>query len=405
MRHHSKSMRKVLTREARLVRERALAAREAGLQKALFESRKKQPQAENLFEKYLLPYSTHFVNHVDRDVFTTKSQSPARRVMELVKKSFGKYRVCPQLSAVWIRDIEVPRPAGYIHHTRFDNRLIQTRPTQIDGVDFRLWYICVANGGSLYKEHTKKWLTRSETHTLLNCPHDLSIEQLVVYSIAKTFQPQDGLALRIARSKLANMRFTEFLKTVIYFYAKNVPASIDELNDTLDFILDKHNRREPGRPAFTLSGFTLESLKKRTQDWHYELRRARVMGEMSWDGVALNDESMDKRGELLTDLTKHDRIKWHMTQLKTAKALASEGTTMRHCVFSYKRGCSEGTMSIWSLAREEDGIITKKVTVELSNRGEVVQARGVANRPMKPEERHIVSLWCRRNWLTIGSYV
>lgn len=47
-------------------------------------------------------------------------------------------------------------------------------------------------------------------------------------------------------------------------------------------------------------------------------------------------------------------------------------------------------------------MITKKVTLELRNDGSIVQARGVANRIMKAEERHIVKTWASRNGLYLA---
>jgi hypothetical protein len=206
--------------------------------------------------------------------------------------------------------------------------------------------------------------------------------------------------LRIARSKINEVYFSEFNKSVVYFFAKNPPKSIEEINDLFDFIM--YRQREyaeiQGHAPFTMNGFTLESLRRKCQDWHYELRRINEMGSYSWEGAEIPDSIIETKGN------HGGAIKWHFTQIKTSKALAAEGTAMRHCVYSYRDRCLRNEVYIWSLARQDEfgGCITRKVTLELRNDGCIVQARGVANRVMKAEERNLVKTWANRNGLHLS---
>ena len=334
----------------------------------------------------LLPYKDYFINDGFNYEFKTKSQNRDKRLLELTRHVFAKYRVAPQLANVWTRKTDVNAP-----------RFGQYRARSTIAEDFTLWYICVAQGGSLYKEHAKKYLTKKEVHTFLTCGHELSIEQSMVFATAMTFAPNEGTALRLARSKLSEQTFTDFLKTVIYFFAKNLPNSVDEVNDLTDFILARHREREENRPLFTMNGHTLDSLRKKCKDWHYELRRIKVMGTHSWAGAPLPDEIMETRSEHGTN------VRWHFNQIKSSKALAAEGTHMRHCVYSYRDRCIRSEVYIWSLSREEyAGAISKKVTIELRNNGSIIQARGTANRIMKADERHVVNLWARKHDLQVN---
>ena len=395
---------KQVKREERL-RKKSVAATKLAASISALEAYKKKPVASSLpITIFLQPFRHQFINPIDNYTFKTKSQSDERRFLELVKHAFAKYKTPHQLFGAWIQyyhdmpkftsatALGLANTVGYHHHS---NKTFWCQ-----------WYITVAQGGSLYKEHAKPYMTKNEVHTFLNTSYDLSLEQLMVFSIAKTFVANDGIALRIAKTKLDDhvcsgpQNKVEFIKTVIYFFAKNPPATINEANDLLDFILFKYNAmiNELDHPHFTMAGQTLESLRKKTTDWHYALRRIKDMGNHNWEGAPINDETYHLKNEFGVV------INWHFTQIKNSKALAAEGNTMRHCVYSYRDSCSRNELSIWSLSREEKaGVVTKKVTIELKNNGHIVQARGVGNRALKNDERRALELWAKNNYLTIAA--
>jgi hypothetical protein len=378
---------------------------------ALFSNHNKKAKEEKpafdmiTFVDILSKYSQFWINDPSKYQFKTKSSSPHKQFVELVKYTFATYRVSPQLTRIW--ENKIPEKSaqhntfGGRRHRHQNNHQVQ-RPisNRIIDEDFALWYICVAQGGSLYKQHAKKYLTKKEVHTFLNCPHDLTVNQTMIYAIAMTFAEYEGIALRIARSKISSAFCTEFIKTVIYFFAKNPPKSIEEIDDLLDFVVYRHSEslREVGRQEFSMNGFTIDSLRHKCVDWHHELRRVKEMGSYSWEGAEIPDSIIETKGD------HGGAIKWHFTQIKTSKALAAEGTAMRHCVYSYRDRCLRNEVYIWSLARQDEfgGCITRKVTLELRNDGYIVQARGVANRVMKAEERHLVKTWANRNGLHLS---
>lgn len=327
------------------------------------------------------PYRTYFLADARAFKSKTKSSSDEKRLLEMVRYLFCRYHVSPQLTRVWLHKI----PDTTVRWGR------QEKIAATISEDPILWFICVAQGGSLYKAHSKQYLTKMETHILVNCPHELSFEQTLVFATAKTFASNEGSALRLAHSKLSTLQFNAFLKTVIYFFAKNPPNSLDEVNDLTDFIMARY---QESRGTWSLAGRTLESLRQRCKDWHYELRRIKVMGNFNWEGAPLPDEMIQTGSE-------QQPLRWHFTQIKSSKLLAEEGTKMRHCVYGYRQRCISGDTYIWSMSREEYGVTTRKVTLELSNSGDIVQARGLANRAMRPEERHAVQLWAKGNHLRL----
>lgn len=349
---------------------------------------KKVPECFDLLS-ILEPYHTHFL--ADEKAFKpkTKSNSEEKRLLELVRYLFCKYRVGPQLTNVWLRAIPTPQRRRDNQGWGLQNRNQYKVATTIPD-DPILWYLCVAQGGSLYKAHSKKYLTKMETHAPLNCSHELTFEQTLVYATAKTFAQSEGLALRLAHSKLHGLQFNDFLKTVIYFFAKNPPDSRDEVDDLVDYIIAKHRESE----AWTLAGRTLESLRQKCKDWHFELRRIKVMGNFTWEGAPILDSTIQTGSS-------QQPMRWQFSQIRSSKLLAEEGNQMRHCVYGYKSQCINGHTSIWSLSRVEHGIPTRKVTIELSNSGDIVQARGLSNRTIRPEERHATQLWATDNGLRV----
>ena len=342
---------------------------------------KTPPERLNLLSA-VEPYRPYFI--ADEKAFKSKAKSSSeeKRLLELVRYLFCKYRVGSQLTKVWLRTLP-NNLRGWVKGQ--PQKTVSTIPD-----DPIRWCLCVAQGGSLYKAHSKNYLTKMETHVLLNCPHELTFEQTLVYATARTFAQSEGHALRLAHSKLSTLEFDEFLKTVIYFFAKNPPASLDEVNDLVDFIMSRHRESQ----TWSLAGRTLDSLRQKCKDWHFELRRVKVMGNFTWEGAPVPDCAIQTGSE-------QQPMRWQFTQIRSSKLLAEEGTKMRHCVYGYKQGCIRGATSIWSLTRVEHGLPERKVTIELSNSGDIVQARGLANRPMRPEERHAVQLWARENGLRL----
>jgi hypothetical protein len=323
----------------------------------------------------ILCYREFFINDPVFYQPKTKSKDPQKQLQEIVRHAFAKYPVCHPLKSVW-EDVK--------------------RANNYQSIDFKLWYICVANGGSLYKTYAKEHLSKKEVHCLTTCPHNLTIEQAMVYSVAKAESNNEGVALRIAKTKLTEKPFTAFWKTVMRFFAKNPTTSLSDINDLLDYIQERLRQN----PDFSMAGNTVEVLQKRMQDWHYELRRIKVLGDSKWTGTYIPDDSFITKDSMDNEYT------WTFTQILSSKVLAEEGNKMHHCVFSYKKSCVEGKISIWSLKKSDMfGIMKPKVTIEIGNDGTIRQARGFANRSMKGEESHVVNMWVAKNGLHLPAYL
>lgn len=342
-------------------------------------------------------YADHFVRPPESFALKGKSRDRDRHVIQLARHLFGRYRAPPILERAWLDYLPDPArrvPVGTaVHPSRLEN-------PNLKRFDFRAWYICVATGGSLYKEHTRPWFTKRETHEILGTPADFDPCQGVVRAVAIAAGADIGYAQRLARSRLPLRPLEGFWFDVIRYLARpENHAPLQQINDLLDYL---HAHRQE-KPDFSLigSGTTLPTLLRRMEQWHRALARARDLSGATWAGNGLPDHEI----ELPSSHDHNIKIKWHFHQITTGKELASEGTAQRHCVFGYKQSCMAGRCSIWSLTSQVGYASPRRaLTIELSNNGVIMQKRRLANQAPKPEEENVVRLWARqfglenRNW-------
>ena len=338
-------------------------------------------------------YAKRFVRSADSFKEKTKTNNRNKRLRLLVRHVFVKYSPPKILEQAW--DNLDPH-AGMCQDLRVGNRGNNNQNINLQRIDFKDWYIGLAAGESFYKTRAKEWMTKQEAHWFTTCPHEVSLPQALYFAVSKATGVRDGVALRVARSKIAEKTFNDFWKETARFFSlpENHPKSVEQLNDLVDFVDAKRTET----PTFRVvgQGYTLASLLKKMKDWHYELRRLKVLGNFSWEGHAIDDGSFPQKIDGQTFF-------WDFHQIKTSKELAAEGTAMHHCVFGYKQSCVSGNCSIWSLSlrNPKTNESKRKITIELRNDGRIVQKRGFANRAARAEENHMISLWARENGLVV----
>jgi hypothetical protein len=316
-----------------------------------------------------------------------KTRDPARLRLAAARYLFARYPVGEHLERIWIDCDGLGQ----------DEILLRKR-----------WYIVAAGGGSLYKEGAGAWLSRKEVHAFLNPPPGLGFEAAIWQAIALSYADDPAIALRIARSRIAQTPRAGigFWREVARFFCVH-PATVEEIDDFRDFLEDRH-QREPG---FNLKGRTLVSLRRQMREWHRDIEaiarieaarrraeaaQARARGEAvrqeaeggAWRGAAIADWSWRPASK-----EPSRRVEYLAIQLRTAADLVAETRAMRHCVASYAAKCIAGQASIWSLRRRAAGSTERLLTVELDSRNRAVQIRGFANRVAHPEERQILTRW------------
>ncbi|RWE14945.1 MAG: hypothetical protein EOS61_11285 [Mesorhizobium sp.] len=315
-----------------------------------------------------------------------KTRDRARLRLAAARYLYARYPVSAALESVWLES------------TGLDANEIALR---------KAWYVTVARGDSLYKAGANAWLSRKEVHCFLNVSGDFGFAEAFWLAIARSYTDDQGLAVRLARTKIARTPRHElaFWREVARFFCGH-PASKEEIDDLCDYIGAMHQRDA----AYSLKGRTLASLRRQMVDWHrdiaaierIEAMRRRAAGRTqrgagtqpergAWDGSRLEDwewqpsaKEAKVRGE-----------RFFVRQLKTAEDLVAESRAMHHCVSMYAAKCIAGNASIWVLRRTALGKTERLLTIELDPQNRAVQVRGFGNRLALPEERKVVERWAK----------
>lgn len=322
-----------------------------------------------------------------------KTRDPARLNLAAARYLFARYPVPAPLERIWLD----------CHGLDAAEVALRKR-----------WYLTVAQGGSLYKTQAKDWLSRREVHAFLNPPVDLSFEAAFWLAIARSYTDDLGVALRIARSKIASAPRTRkahaFWREAARFFCVH-PLPLEEIDDLCDFL----SARFRADRHYSLKGRTPASLRKQMAVWHRELAQLQQMQRAAQRLAALERQpgrpAMQAvtadggrwRGAGLADWSWRPSSKealqrkeeWLVVQLKTGTDLILESRAMHHCVSGYAYKCIAGNASIWSLRRRCEGKLEIVLTIELDPRHVAVQIRGFANRLAKPQEAVILARWAK----------
>jgi hypothetical protein len=318
-----------------------------------------------------------------------KTRDGARLRLAAARYLFARYPVAEHLEQVWVDCSGLGR----------DEIMLRKR-----------WFIVAAGGGSLYRAGAGAWLSRREVHAFLNPLGSVCFEEAIWQAVARSYSNDPGIALRIARSRIAQTPRAElgFWREVARFFCAH-PATVEEMNDFCDYLADCYRRNA----EFSLKGRTLASLGRQMHEWHRDLEaigrieaarrraeaaRARARGQAlppkaagdSWPGAAIADWSWSPAGK---DRSK--REEYLVIQLRAAADLVAETRAMRHCVASYAAKCIAGNASIWSLRRRAAGNTERLLTIELDRQRRAIQVRGFANRMPRTEERKLLERWAK----------
>jgi hypothetical protein len=188
------------------------------------------------FETAIVEAKRGFEADVLRDARAWRPQMKTRDVARLrlaaARYLFARYAVAEHLEQIWI-DCSGLAPAEIILRKR--------------------WYIVAAGGGSLHRKEAGAWLSRKEVHAFLNPPPHLGFEAAIWQAIARSYSNDPAIALRIARSRIAQTPRAElgFWREVVRFFCAH-PTTVEEMDDLRDYLADCRRRN----PEFGLKGRT-----------------------------------------------------------------------------------------------------------------------------------------------------
>ncbi len=242
------------------------------------------------------------------------------------------------------------------------------------------WYAIVASGGSLHKLETAAFFAKKETHRFLNAPRGVTFEEAIIYAFAGGYTDNLSVIKRCYQSKLIqrDMINSDFWRDVLRFFCVH-PVPIERMNDLLDYIEEEFRRNR----TWSINGRTITSLSTEMIQWHRTLARAKRLGNATWEGIPVADQMIEASWQ-------GKKTIWTLSQIKTSKLLAEEGSKMHHCVYSYQPRCIQGSTSIWTMKKHPAGQeynAERALTIEVDNyTGTMVQVRGYANRAARDFE-------------------
>ena len=347
----------------------------------------------------IIYYKYHFVRAMEDYKPKIRSKDRIKRKLDLVRHLFQRYPVPKFLEMVWVDDV-IAKDAYKKGRLVYGYMIPRKNKNYGDStIDWYKWYLAVAQGASLYKRTSGKYMTRKEIHIYLTlAPKDNDRYQNVwwakAYCFALTQANNKGnknnsdeafrRANLIADSSLTqrSIEGSRFWISAMQFFIRH-RCSGNDINDYIDFF--RHVLRDA--PSFSLKGRTLMSVALLRDQWHAELAFIREGGDKKWVGSPIHDKTYVKHKRTENEIT------YKFEQIKNGRQLIKEGKEMKHCVAAYVEDCVRGNSSIWSVTKKDSyGPKKRALTVQVSN-GTVVQARGKTNKSCTKEEAAVLRFW------------
>lgn len=303
------------------------------------------------------------------DTFKSKSCNSSRQINEFIKHVFCRYPVPRFMFGVW--------------HLGSEEK-------------FRPWFICLAQGGSLYKEHTKTVMSKAETADFVrNSDNRLGIEQNIWRAKLKAMGANDECAYSIVTSRFCEVASValKFWTDVARFFVNNkVPKN--DMDEILDFLRNKYREDE----NFSLKGRTLASITKLSNEWHEEqVRKQSTYGKV-WEGMHLEPWTYTTKFNHPYNKTRVSKV-YTIEEITDSKSLFAEGRQQGHCVGSYVRDCELGHSSIFKMESvDEINGFQKHLTIQVNIKSKrVVQARGKYNAKPTTTQQAVLDAWRQKH--------
>lgn len=251
-----------------------------------------------------------------------------------------------------------------------------------------IWIRWMAKGKNLRKApFLPRPLSKQEAHCMYHAPAALPFHGAFFYGLVKAAGGNDPLFRRLYNFFGSVPDDRLFLKQLVSFLSRyQATSSLNnrEFNMLMTYI--QHHRQEG--LSFSLKRRSLNALMRQAIAWEEERQRQAHIDRLkhhpiNWDGLPI-DEFEQESG----------KGKWVIHQLNSHLDLVEEGLAMHHCVAGYAYACAQGESSIWSLRRYDTaGEFQRMVTIEVTDRREIVQACGPYNARPKDHEMQMIRRW------------
>lgn len=332
---------------------------------------------------FLNLYEQYFIRSPEKWKLNTRSYDSDKIVLSFFQYVFGKYKTPSFLNKSVLE----------AYNFLLSNKQVRIRQNQTH-IDFIMYYITIASGGSLYKTQTKDFLTKKETSNFIKYGvDDLTGYQNLWFARCITKGCPVGWAKNISRT-LDRLSATPFHLEVMNFFIEN-PVKQIEMVHLFDWMKSIHN----DNPFFSLKKRTLESVRVLSEEWHRLQGKKKKYSRLYWSGHPIDNWEQEDGA----------KKRWSIQQIVSADDLIEEGHKMRHCVASYAYVCQQGSSSIWTVKFKEttDSKFHRALTLEVGDDGMnfyLRQVRGLANRLPVKEEMEVVKQWASENEIISRGY-
>ena len=304
----------------------------------------------------------------------------------------------------WLRPIDTWQHTSRNQRTQFNSlaRHLLAQydvPFFMDAVWFRAdaegqrqqeWFKHIGRGGNIRSADIPIQASKKMAHHFLQAPDHYTVEEALRWG---QIRGQDGipfLAEAINATRLGRSFENEkFWSAAIHFFARQPNLELDWIGPIVEYMhhqkftteefIHPDGRRQvvpPPQPNLSMKSRSLPKLLRQVgkwkERWNWEARQQEdketASGKPKFSHFYY--EEIDEKESRTLD--------WSIQELTTARALATEGEAMRHCVASYSKRLNK--TSIWSLQVREGNRTHRIMTISINNEdGIVTEAKGRFN--------------------------
>jgi len=218
----------------------------------------------------------------------------------------------------------------------------------------------------------------------------------------RAYEGPPALAGAIASTRLGDQFMDDegFWDSVIRWLCKHPDIEMTQVGPLVDYF----QFCRQADPDYSMKGRTMSATMRRMEAWHDELAKAKAATGEVFEPSGFQPGIWEFRrrhssfpGQVLRDV-------WTVEEILTARDLATEGRSQKHCVYGYSYAIRSGRTSIWSMQSDLEFFNKpeRHLTIEVMNHARsIVQARGKYNQMPTPKEEDVLTRWASENNLTV----
>lgn len=271
------------------------------------------------------------------------------------------------------------------------------------------WFLHIGEGHNIRTaQRLPVPLTKREAHFFMQAPKDMGPLNAIRYGQIVNMGGNEAFVRQILKTRIANdydVERNKFYQSIFVWFMANPMLDTCHYASILDYIhnqkyvgyrLNEQGMMIPRQSNFCMKGRDPESLLKQVEAWHRQIGKEN-RGNNFPEWAACGRKGLYHK----TNETLHT-----VREICTQKELIEEGRKMHHCVGSYAGSCARREISIWSYEVMDNTGVEKVLTLEVSNRDNIIrQARGKYNKMPTASDMHFVKMWSREAGICLSKHI